>query len=184
MSELAVIFAKVVRHHSHCVVCKANGPQYHHVDPSTKLSEVSRVARTGDLSLTIKEINKCIPLCQTHHTAVHKGVIPGYLDGKYDNGMSSEATFARQYMPYMKWFAHRKKHVLMEFYREFVEKDGDAIMSVFNAANLSLPGRPRLRVVEGGLQTARSVQSNKDTQTWPPPGTIPFRHYANDSTHP
>jgi hypothetical protein len=147
MSELAVVFYKTIKHNSCCVICQASSPQFHHVLRSEKIAEVHKVAKMGDLQATIDEFQKCIPLCQVHHTAVHKGVIPGYLRGEYDNGRRADDSAAQQYMPYLGWFARRKKHVLLEFYRDQVERNHGALAPIFSAAGLCQPRTPRLSLV-------------------------------------
>ena len=123
MSELATVFYKVVKHHSNCLLCKAPNPQFHHVKPADKLSEVFKIASNGDLGATIDEINKCVPLCDPHHKSVHRGTIPGWLDGKYDNGGASHAFAADQYRPYVQYFASRHPQIILRFYRDYIERE-------------------------------------------------------------
>lgn len=127
MSELAVIFYKAVKHNSHCVICKGPGVQWHHVRPADKINEVCKVAKHGDLTATVQELDKCIPLCQVHHSAVHKGIIPGYLDGRHDNGLPSFSWAAQPYMPYTRWFARRKQRVIREFVNDYIDRDRAAV---------------------------------------------------------
>lgn len=116
----------------------------------------------GDLVATIEEFNKCIPLCQVHHTAVHKGVIPGYLRGTYDNGRPANDDFAKPFMPYINWFANRKKHVILDFYRDQVERNHGALAPIFSAANLQIPKSARLSLVSPAYGTQqRDVPDNK-----------------------
>lgn len=156
MSELAIVFFKTIKHNSSCVICHAPSPQFHHVNPSEKISEVAKVARMGDLKSTIEELNKCINLCQVHHTAVHKGVLPGFLNGFYDNGRRADDYYARPFMPLVEKFAHKKKKVMLKFYTDHIQREHAALWPLFNAAALPIP-RDMLRI-------AHNLNSSNDDE--------------------
>lgn len=139
MGDLSVAFYKTIKLHSKCVICKNPSIQWHHVSPKHKIDEVAKVAHRGDLTAVMAELNKCIPLCQVHHTGVHKGVIPGYLDGKYDKGGIGFDDYARPFMPYLNFFARRHRRVLLDFYVDHIEREHRAYLPVLQSIGFKLP---------------------------------------------
>lgn len=61
-----------------CQICGHNKKHHlelHHVDPSTKVSEVSRMIRDGcAYTKIVEEIEKCVALCSYCHKDVHLGL--------------------------------------------------------------------------------------------------------------
>jgi hypothetical protein len=160
MSDLATVFYKTIKHNSSCVICKSPQIQFHHVLREEKIDEVGKIAKMGDLAATIQEVQKCLPVCQPHHTAIHKGIIPGYLRGNYDNGRRGDDSAAQQFMPYLNWFARKKKHILLEFYRDHIDREHQALWPVFNAAGLALPRSPRLALASGQCRQAANDEDS------------------------
>lgn len=147
MSELAVVFYKIIKHHSHCLMCGSPQTQFHHVCPEEKIAEVYKVASKGDLFATIKEIDKCVPLCDPDHRAVHKGRIPGWMNGKHDNGRLSQAFMAAQYMPYTIWFTRHHPHIVKRFYRDYIDREHEAVLPLLNQCGIPFPKTKRLFVL-------------------------------------
>lgn len=145
MSELALQFYKHVKHNSHCLICLSSyNLNFHHVEPAQKVSEVFKVAKNGDLAATIAELQKCVPVCDPDHRAIHRGLRRGWLAGQFDNGKPSDATHALPYMPYLSWLARQKPRVFSEFYRDNIQSAHN-IMWPFISEK---PDRPPLRLVK------------------------------------
>ena len=166
MPELAHAFYKAVKNDSRCLVCDYQGVQFHHVKPENKISEMRRIAMTGDLKATIEELNKCVPLCHVHHLAVHKGVIGGWLDGRYENGSKSMDYKAQEFMPYLGYLAKIRPHVFTRFYTEHVEREQKTIAALFNDVGIAIPNGERV------IQLV--PQERREPAPWPPGGTIPL----------
>lgn len=182
MSELSLVFYKVIKHHSHCLICNAPQIQMHHVAPREKISEVYKIAANGDMAATINEINKCVPLCDPHHRAVHKGNIPGWLDGKHDNGRSSDSFMVQQYRPYLVWFGKHHPHILKRFHRDYVEREHMALSGLFNQCGIALPRSFRLAVLDTGPgEIANDVPGNTGDREWPPRSTTRLSLVANNN---
>lgn len=144
MSELSILFYKTVKHNSACMICGTNNNlQFHHVEPADKISEVHKIAKNNDLATTIAEMNKCLPICDSDHRGIHKGLRRGWLKGHFDNGKPSNALFALPYLPYLPWFAKQKPHVIFEFYRHNVEASHNAVWPLLGGT-----GTPRLRLIK------------------------------------
>ncbi len=121
MSDIAVALSKAVRHYSYCLVCDSKeGLSFHHVDPSQKVAEVGKVAQMGSLRQLISEMNKCVPLCWTHHKEVHKGIREGWLDGMDDKGRPSHSLIAQRYMPYVPFFVRKNPSALRKIYNNYI----------------------------------------------------------------
>jgi hypothetical protein len=145
MSELGLIFYKTVKHHSHCLLCHSTyNLQFHHVEPDQKVSEVFKIASAGDLAATIRELNKCVPLCDPDHKAVHKGLIKGWLKGQFENGRQSDALHALPYMPYLNWMSRQKPKIFHDFYRDNIQSAHNVIWPFIS----DKPKSPRLRLVK------------------------------------
>lgn len=59
-------------------MCDENEPcclDYHHIDPSGKVGNISKLSRSRDWVTIINEINKCILLCANCHRKLHRGVL-------------------------------------------------------------------------------------------------------------
>jgi hypothetical protein len=137
LSELSTVFYKTVKHHSTCLICgTAKDIQFHHVCPSDKIAEVSKVAKANELRATIEEMNKCVPLCDVHHKAVHRGLRHGWLSGQFDNGQASYPDQAARFMPYLPWFFHKNPTVLINFYRNMVDRDVQATRQLMIEAGI------------------------------------------------
>jgi hypothetical protein len=57
-----------------CMECGERDPDllvYHHVNPLTKLYNVSSMKGYND-KIIMEEINKCVVLCLIHHAKVHR----------------------------------------------------------------------------------------------------------------
>jgi hypothetical protein len=122
MSQLAQVFYHAVKAESKCLICgTSHDLNMHHVKPADKVSELRRIAINGDLKATIEELNKVVPLCQTHHLAVHKGIIGGWLDGKYESGSKAQAYKAKEFMPYLGYLAKIKPHLFTNFYSQYID---------------------------------------------------------------
>lgn len=148
MSELALQFYKHTKHHSKCMVCgSAEHLNFHHIRPADKITEILKVARYGDMVATVAELQKTIPICEHDHKRIHRGQLRGWLDGHFDNGEPSTGQYAYQYSPYLNWFARKRPEVMMEFYRDYIEKNHGALWPIFNAAGLPLPKSLRLASV-------------------------------------
>jgi len=160
MSELALIFYKHIKHNSRCMVCSSNEHlNFHHVKPADKLSEIFKVTNMGDLDMTIAEMQKTIPLCEFDHRRVHTGRLNGWLDGHFDNGKPSSAHLAMQYTPYITWLAKRKPHIVVDFYRDYVDKNHRALMGVFaDAARPETNRRASDKLVIHNYQAANDPQ--------------------------
>jgi len=100
-SNLTWEFYKAVKDMSYCVICNNKEHQFHHVNPSEKITEIGRIARVGNIGLLRHEFSKVIPLCEAHHRAVHRGKINGYMDGTTDCGKPSSGHLARRCMPWL-----------------------------------------------------------------------------------
>lgn len=67
--------AMEVAQSSTCVVCGATPPtrpNWHHLDPRTKIDDVTSISNLEDVK---REIEKCICICKKCHWAVHKSLI-------------------------------------------------------------------------------------------------------------
>lgn len=179
MSELATVFYKVIKHNSYCVICGSPDIQFHHVNPAQKLSEIYRVAKMGDMRATITELQKCIPLCQIHHTAVHKGQILGYLDGKFDNGGKSTAHNAAKFMPYLSVFARANRSVIFNFYSDYITREELPVIDILKEANLPVPKKIHLSGVLASYKPEGHVHNSTPDRVWPPLNTTRLR-LAND----
>ena len=164
MSDLAMDFYRAVKHHSSCLICGGPGVQFHHCRPVDKIAEIHKIAKHGDLTSTIDEMQKCVTLCDAHHRAVHRGVIPGWLDGHHDNGKPSTAFAAAPFMPYLVWFGRKHPHVLKRFHRDYIDRDHRALWPVFNAAGIALPKSQRLVLVGDSERRAHSGPDNTPSQ--------------------
>ena len=63
-------------HKTPCVACGENNPvciDFHHLDPSTKVMNVSKMATLRARSEVLLEINKCVCLCANCHRKFHAG---------------------------------------------------------------------------------------------------------------
>jgi hypothetical protein len=118
--------------------------QFHHIFPAEKVSEVHKIAKSGDLKATIAELDKCLPVCDPDHRAIHKGLRRGWLSGQFDNGKPSDALLALPYMPYLPWLAKQKPRVFQEFYRQNVQSAHDVLWPFIS----DKPQRPKLMVVK------------------------------------
>lgn len=144
MSEIAMVFYKIVKHNSYCLICGSPNVQFHHCTPAEKINEIHKVAKTGDLAACIDELQKCVPLCDPHHRGVHRGVIQGWLDGHHDNGRPSTAFAAAKFRPYVTWFGRAHPHIIKRFYRDYIDREHQAISAVFNQCGLPFPKTRRL----------------------------------------
>lgn len=100
--DLTRSFYKAVKEQSSCLICDTDrNVQFHHVNPSEKISEVGKIAMIGDMNLLVIEFNKCVALCEKHHQYVHGGLISGWLDGRFNNGRRSSGHIAEEFMPYL-----------------------------------------------------------------------------------
>lgn len=161
MSELAIIFYKHVKHNSKCMVCgSAECLNFHHIRPADKTMEILKIARHGDLPSTIAELEKCIPVCEFDHKRIHKGQLQGWLDGHFDNGRPSHAAHAMQYAPYLQWLARKRPEVMLQFYRDYIEKNHRALWPVFNAAGIALPRNQRLILASGQHRQAANDEDS------------------------
>jgi hypothetical protein len=98
--DLTRSFYKAVKEQSSCLICDTDrNVQFHHVDPSKKVSEVGKIAMFGDPESLVAELNKCVTLCEKHHQYVHGGMINGWLKGRFNNGKISNDNIAIQFMP-------------------------------------------------------------------------------------
>lgn len=65
-----------------CSVCDENHPatlDFHHVDPTTKVESVCRMASTHtSWDRIMEEINKCIVLCSNCHRKLHYNQLKDY----------------------------------------------------------------------------------------------------------
>lgn len=148
MSEIALQFYKHIKHNSKCMVCGSNEHlNFHHVKPADKITEIFKIVSQGDLQATVEEMQKCVPLCEFDHKRVHQGKLHGWLDGYYDNGKPSNARLAYQYAPYLNWIARKKPQVLVEFYRDHIERNHSALWPIFNSNSLPVPRRRLLKPV-------------------------------------
>ncbi len=121
MSHIAVAFYKAVKHNSSCLICTSkDGLAFHHVNPEQKLAEVGKIAQMGNLPQLVDELNKCVPLCWTHHREVHKGLRKGWLEGLDDKGRPSDSTIAKRYMPYVPFFIRQNPTVLRKIYNSYI----------------------------------------------------------------
>lgn len=146
MSDLAVAFYKTVKHNSHCLICSGvRDLQFHHVCPSEKITEIHKIAKNAELIKVIEELNKCVPLCDTDHRAVHRGNRNGWLKGQFDNGKQSQALEAFAFLPYLPWFFKQKPHVLIRFYKDTLERDVTAIKELSSAVGLPRLGLERIK---------------------------------------
>lgn len=137
MTELAIRFHQHVKAHSRCMVCGSfEHITFHHIKPVDKFSEVCKIARTGDLTATVNELNKTIPICEMDHTRIHRGKLVGWLDGHYDNGGASHGQFAYQYSPYLNWLARKRPHVFREFHHKYISPNQQALAPIFNDAGI------------------------------------------------
>ena len=62
-----------------CVICGEAEKcciDFHHIDESTKVSEVATLLRQRSRrDIILEEINKCVTLCANCHRKVHKGIV-------------------------------------------------------------------------------------------------------------
>ena len=69
----------------HCQAFDKRFMEWHHIDPSTKLREVSDMAGCcGSIQKIREEIDKCNCLCANCHAIVHYGEQLGNTKRKYD----------------------------------------------------------------------------------------------------
>lgn len=183
MSELATQFYKHTKHNSRCMVCgSVEHLNFHHIKPADKVTEILKVARWGDLPATISELNKTIPVCEHDHKRIHKGNLRGWLDGHFDNGKPSTAEYAMQYSPYLNWLARKRPEVMLQFYRNYIEKNHRALWPIFNSAGLGIARNPRLAVLDTGPGvTANNAPGNKVGQPLPPRNTTHLSLVANNN---
>lgn len=153
---------------------------FHHIRPAEKVTEIFKVAVYGDLPATIAELQKTIPICEFDHKRIHKGNLKGWLDGHFDNGKPSTAEHAYQYSPYLNWLALKRPEVMMEFYRDYIEKNHTALWPIFNDAGLALPRSSRLALVSGEHTPWHHVHGNTNFQAAQAQNTN-RRQSANDS---
>lgn len=139
MTELAMRFHQHVKANSKCMVCGSfEHITFHHIKPVDKITEICKIARTGDLTATVLEMNKTIPICEMDHTRIHRGKLVGWLDGAYDNGTLSTGQFAYQYSPYLNWLAKKRPQVFKDFYERYIQPNNKALAPLFNAAGVCL----------------------------------------------
>lgn len=145
MSELALVFYKTIKHNSNCLICGSSyNIQFHHCEPEQKISEIFKIAKGGDLRATIEEMQKCVPVCDPDHRAIHRGLRRGWLKGEFDNGRPSHAIEALPYMPYLNWLSKRKPQVFVDFYRQNIEAAHNVVWPFLSDINHN----PRLRLVK------------------------------------
>lgn len=148
MSELSLIFCKVVKHNSKCMVCgSSENLQWHHWDRKEKVDTIHRIAKSNNLQAVIAELNKCIPVCDYDHKRIHKGHLDGWMRGEFDNGKPSSDRYAAMYSPYLSWFAKRKPHILLDFHREHIEPQHLSLLGLFNIEALGAARKPVLMSV-------------------------------------
>lgn len=100
--DLCIAFYKAVKRRSFCLICHdTDNIEFHHISPADKLSEVTKVAKLGNLDLLKAEFNKTLPLCSRDHKAVHAGRIKGWLFGRTIHGKPSDAREAVKFMPFL-----------------------------------------------------------------------------------
>ena len=61
-----------------CLLCEESDScclDFHHLNPSTKIKEVSLMVREGSKKRILNEIEKCVCLCANCHRKVHAGVL-------------------------------------------------------------------------------------------------------------
>ncbi len=61
-----------------CTLCPEKNSccmDFHHLDPSTKVSEVGVLVKNQSYRAIVDEINKCVLLCANCHRKVHNGLI-------------------------------------------------------------------------------------------------------------
>jgi hypothetical protein len=139
MTELAMKFHQHVKANSRCMVCGSfEHITFHHIKPADKFSEVCKVARTGDLTATVNELNKTIPICEMDHTRIHRGKLSGWLDGHFDNGAASHGQFAYQYSPYLNWLARKRPQVFREFHHKYIRSNQQALAPIFNIVGATI----------------------------------------------
>lgn len=98
-SDLTVAFYKAAKKRCFCFICGDPVIQLHHVRPDQKVAEVAKIARFGDMASLRAEFNKCVPLCDRDHRAVHLGKIKGWMLGQTVHGVDSHDHEARKWMP-------------------------------------------------------------------------------------
>lgn len=64
---------KVAKGCSHCRERRPSCLQYHHIDASTKVSEISRLVKGSTYDSVVKEVDKCILLCANCHAIEEHG---------------------------------------------------------------------------------------------------------------
>jgi hypothetical protein len=173
MSDVSLAFYRAIKQSSRCMVCgSVEHLQMHHILPAHKVSEIIKIAKTGDLPATVAELQKTIPVCEFDHKRIHKGQLRGWLDGHFDNSKPSTAEYAYQYSPYLNWLARKRPEVMLQFYRDYIEKNHRALWPIFNSAGIALPPSLRLRVVTDDVRTiVASEQNNRAFQVLPFPHT-------------
>jgi hypothetical protein len=157
VSDLATRFHQHVKANSKCMVCGSfEHITFHHIKPADKFSEVCKIARTGDLTATVNELNKTIPICEMDHTRIHRGRLSGWLDGQFDNGGVSTGQFAYQYSPYLNWLAKKRPQVFKDFYERYIEPNNKSLAPLFNAAGVCLfPQAANMPHVHGTIDRAQ-----------------------------
>lgn len=96
-------FYRAVKDKSCCLICGNTKTQMHHVSPAEKVSEIGKIAQTGNMGLLRHEFSKVVPLCDACHRAVHKGKIAGWMNGVTNYGKLSNDRVARRYMPFLEY---------------------------------------------------------------------------------
>ena len=105
--DLTLAYYRAAKSATSCVVdkCGDRNIQFHHVEPVAKKTEVSKLGRYGTIQELIKELEKCVPVCEKHHREIHYGLRKGWLCGRFDNGqITNDTSKAERYLPFKPFF--------------------------------------------------------------------------------
>ena len=113
--NLTYEYYRAVKSSSSCLVsrCGKREIQFHHVVPANKKTEVARIARHGTIDELVKELKKCVPICEEHHKEIHNGRRMCWLRGRFNNGQeTNDTSIADRYMPYQPFFTGLVRNTL------------------------------------------------------------------------
>lgn len=106
--QLTYEFYRAVKSSTSCVMDGCGTRQnltFHHVEPANKKHNIASIARVGTVDELLKELKKCVPLCENHHREVHMGRRKGWLKGKFDTGeYTNQTNEADRYLPFKPFF--------------------------------------------------------------------------------
>ena len=71
-------FLVFIKEHFKCIKCSESYVgclDFHHVDQSSKINDMSKILHNGSIKKLIEEMLKCVVLCANCHRKVHGGIL-------------------------------------------------------------------------------------------------------------